>query len=169
MPRRVLAALATFVWLTGAPSCGPRVDLAQAVTVTDVFSGYYDVGVVAGENKLVPSITFRLKNVAPDPISSVQLTVAYWADGSDGENESLLVRGVGDAGLEPNASTAPITVRGSYGFTTPGARADIFTHSMYRDYTAKVFAKQGGKIVRLGEFKIDRRIIPHASGEAGRQ
>jgi hypothetical protein len=34
---------------------------------------------------------------------------------------------------------------------------------MFKDFTAKVFAKRGGKIVKLGEFKIDRRIIPHSA------
>jgi hypothetical protein len=169
MTRRFLAALATFVCLTGAASCGPRVELAKALAVTDVLTGYYDVGVVDGLNKLVPSITFRLRNTSADPISGVQLTVAYWEVGADGENESLLVRGIGGTALEPGASTEPITVRATKGYTTEGARADIFTHSMYRGFIAKVFAKQGGRIVPLGEFKTDPRLIPAAPPEAGRQ
>jgi hypothetical protein len=169
MTRRSLAALATFVWLTGASSCGPRVDLAKALVVSDLLSGYHDVGVVDGLNKLVPSITFRLRNEAADPLSGVQLTVAFWEVGADGENESLLVRGIGDTGLEAGASTDPITVRATKGYTTEGARADIFTHSLYRGFIAKVFAKQGGRIVPLGEFKIDPRLIPAAPREAGRQ
>lgn len=169
MPRRLLAALVTLVWLTGASSCGPRVELAKAIAVTDVLSGYHDVGVVDGLNKLVPSITFKLRNVSANPISGVQLTIAYWEVGADGENESLLVRGIGDTALEPGASTEPITVRATKGYTTEGARADIFTHSMYRGFIAKLFAKQGGRIVPLGEFKTDPRLIPAAPREAGRQ
>lgn len=169
MTRRLLASLATCILLAGASSCGPGVDLAKALTVTDVFTGYYDAGVVDGLNKLVPNITFRLRNAAADPISAVQLTVAFWQIGDDGEKESQLVRGIGDAGLEPGASTDPINVRGAVGYTYAGARADMFTNSQFRGFVAKVFAKQGGRIVPLGEFKIDPRIIPAAPREAGRQ
>lgn len=156
-------------WLTGATSCGSGLDLAKALVVTDVFTGYHDAGVVNGLNKLVPSITFKLRNAAADPVESVQLTVAFWEEGADGETESLLVRGIGEAGLEPGASTDPINVRGTFGYTYEGARAEMFTNSRYRGFIAKLFAKQGGRIVPIGQLKIDPRIIPAAPHEAGRQ
>ena len=34
----------------------------EALEVTDVSTGWYDAGVVDGKNKLVPSLTFRLRN-----------------------------------------------------------------------------------------------------------
>jgi hypothetical protein len=158
-----------FVWLAGASSCGSRVDLAKVLEVTDVLTGYHDAGVVNGLNKLVPSVAFKLRNTGADPVDSVQLTVAFWEEGADGETESLLVRGIGETGLEPGASTDTINVRGTFGYTYEGARADMFTNSRYRGFIAKLFAKQGGRIVPIGQLKIDPRIIPAAPHEAGRQ
>jgi len=63
MTRRTVGILLAAI-LFSSVSCGPRVDLATALSVTDVFSGYYDFGIVNGLNKLVPSISFRLKNAA---------------------------------------------------------------------------------------------------------
>ena len=44
------------VLVAGSISCGPRVDLKQALQVTDVSTGWFDAGIVDGKNKLVPSI-----------------------------------------------------------------------------------------------------------------
>ena len=48
-------------------------DLKSAARLTDVTTGWFDAGVTEdGKNKLVPSITFRLKNSASQPLGSVQ-------------------------------------------------------------------------------------------------
>ena len=65
--------------------------------------------------------------------------------------------------MRVGATSDPILVRSGVGYTIAQARAELFTNSMFKDFTAKVFAKRGGKIVKLGEFKIDRRIIPHSA------
>ncbi len=152
-----LLALAAF-----ASACGPSVDLAN-LKVTDVFSGWYDYGVVNNLNKLVPSISFRLQNTGPVPADEVDLTVSFWTDGADGEWDAKEVAGIGDKAVAPGASTDPILIRADAGYTSEAARADFFSNSVFKDVTAKVFAKRGGKIVPLGTFKLDRRVIPHAT------
>jgi hypothetical protein len=148
--------------LSGA--CGPPIDLSKAVEVTDVFSGWYDDGVLDGRNHLLPTITFKLHNTGSEPIAGVQLIVAFWEDGADGEFDSQVVRGIGSDALAPGVSTDPIYVRDPKGYTLEGARAAFFEHSMFKDFTVKVFASRSGKIVPLGEFKVERRILPHISG-----
>ena len=45
-------------------SCSKPVDLPKALEVTDVTTGYFDAGIVEGnKNKIVPTISFRLKNI----------------------------------------------------------------------------------------------------------
>ncbi|MBA2259159.1 MAG: hypothetical protein H0W18_09700, partial [Acidobacteria bacterium] len=61
------------------PACS-QVDLKQALQVTDVSTGWYDFGVVDGKNKLVPSITFRLRKPADVRLSSVALNVVFRKD-----------------------------------------------------------------------------------------
>jgi len=145
-----------------ATACAPNVDLSKALTLTDMLSGYYDHGVRDGKPWLPPSITFRLHNISDRTIGPLQLTVAFWREGEDGEWNSVLIQGVGSEGLKPGASTEPLTIRSKIGFTLAGTRDDFFGHSLFRDVTAKMFAKRSGRIFPLGAFKMERRIIPHA-------
>jgi hypothetical protein len=39
-------------------------------------------------------------------------------------------------------------------------------HSQFRDAVAKLFAKRSGTIVPLGEYPIDRQILPNTAGPA---
>jgi len=145
-----------------SPGCAPAPDLTK-LQLAETFTGWYDFGVVGGLNKLVPSLSFRLKNTGSVPVDAIQLTVSFWQEGADGEQDSAEVKGVGAQAIPPNASGDPILVRSTVGYTTEGPRADIFTNPKYKDWLVKVFAKRSGKIVPIGELKIDRRIIPQAA------
>lgn len=160
--RPFLAAALALLLAASGSACGPSdAELLKTVAVTEVLGGWYDFGVVTAGNKLVPSITFKLQNTGSRPLSNVQVMVSFWLAGADGETDSTQVRGIGDA-IAPGATTEPIQVNSSYGFTIAAPRAEAFTNALFKDATAKVFGKRGGKIVPLGEFKLERRIIPHA-------
>jgi hypothetical protein len=159
--RRLGRTLALLLLLAGPAACGPPINLQEAVVVTDVFTGWYDNGIKDGKNHLVPSITFRLKNQSERPLSSVQLTMDFWLEDGDGPQDSALVRGIGSDALAAGASTEPITVRFTWGYTLEGPRAEFFDHSQFRDATVKMFARRSGSIANFGEFKVDRRLIPH--------
>lgn len=162
MRKTWLVALALLSALIVSPACGPTVDLSTALEVTDVLDGYYDAGLKGGWNYLVPSISFRLHNKSNQKIGPVQVTVAYWQDGADGEWDSIVAQGVRAEGLAPGASTESLLARApNVGFRLEGPRQTLFGHSMFKDVTARVFASQAGKIHKLGEFKIERTIIPH--------
>jgi hypothetical protein len=166
MPRRLVAPAALGAALAVA-SCS-TVNLTEAIEVTDVISGYYDNGMKDGMNHLVPMITFSLKNTTDQPLNSVQLTVAFWAEGKDGELDSRQVVGIGGTAVQPGQSTDSITVRSSVGFTLAQPRAELFTHPEFVDWTVKMFARRSGRIFAIGEFKVDRRLIPQAVKDAGR-
>ena len=145
--------------LVGA-SCGPPIDL-KALEVTEAFTGYYDNGIKDGWNHLIPSISFRLKNNGAVPITDVWLGVSYWVDGDDGEKDSRQVLGIGHDALAPGASTNPILVRPDHGYRLQGPRSTLFDNSNFKDMSVRLFGKRSGKILRLGEFKIERRVLPH--------
>ncbi len=53
-------AVAALVLSLGAAGCGaPDVDVAKVVKVADITTGWFDVGIVDGQNKLVPSAVVR--------------------------------------------------------------------------------------------------------------
>ena len=64
-------ALTLAVGLVGG---GKPVDVKQVLHVTYISTGYHDAGVVEGRNKLVPSVSFKLRKSTND---SVQPR-AYW-------------------------------------------------------------------------------------------
>ena len=166
MPRSWLKVVALAGVLAAATSCSPNVNLAEALNTSDVFTGWYDNGVKDGLNHLVPSISFRLHNKGTQPVNQVQLTVSFWQVGADGEWDAKEVRGIDQAVLPPGASTDPILVRADVGYTLEQPRAELFSHSQYKDAIVKLFAKRGGQVVALGEHTIDRRILPHVASSA---
>jgi hypothetical protein len=167
MVRRLVCIASVMFALLGAGSCA-SIDLSRAVAVTDVLTGWYDWGIKDGLNKLVPSITFKLTNTGTRPLDGVQVTAAFWIDGADGPNDDKQVQAISTEAIAPGAATEAITIRSDFGYTYEGARADMFTNSSFKDVTARLFAKRGGKIVRIGEFKLDRRLLPHAAQAPGR-
>jgi hypothetical protein len=165
----IRSAVALLVGLTlfATTACGPQADLTK-LEIAETFSGYYDWGVVRdgpdkGQNKLVPSVSFRLKNNTGIAIDHVAMTVSFWPEGADGEKDSKEVPGIGGTAVEPGGLSDPILVRSEVGYTTPVARHELFEHSGFKDFVVKFFAKRGGKIVPLGEVKVDRRIIPQTT------
>jgi hypothetical protein len=166
MPRRPLGLLVLALGLAVPAGCSGDIDLKQALAVTDIFSGYYDNGFKDGKPHLVPNLTFRLKNQSATEIPSIEIDVAFWQEGRDAESDSVQVKAFASGGLAPGATSEPMTVRARWGYTLDGAKEDFFINSLFKDFIAKMFAKRSGRIFPLGEFRLDRRIIPHQSSPA---
>jgi hypothetical protein len=157
--RLLLVRAALCVALAAASSCS-EVDLKTAVQIADVSSGYYDAGLTPeGLNKLVPSLTFTVRNGADTPLSSVDMVALFWQVGKDAEMDELVVKVIGGDAVAPGASSEPVVLRASVGYTTGGPRAELFGHPNFLDITAKLFVKRGGRIMPAGEYKIDRKIL----------
>lgn len=151
--RTILAACALLI---GA--CSPAVDLKQHVQVQDVSSGWYDVGVVDGKNKLVPSVTFRLHRPPNVDLSSVSLNLVFKA--ADGrEHDDVFVQRVN---FKDNGETDPITVRSQTGYTgdPPQSRADMLKHSNFVDMDVEIFARQtSSQWVPLHKLRVARLLL----------
>lgn len=159
-PGAALTAFVTVTILCGS-ACGPPVDLKQDLQVVDVSTGWFDTGIVGGKNKLVPSITFALKNVSDHPVTSVQLNLAFWRPGEDGEFDDAFLAGAIDRkGLAPGAQTPTMTLRGKVGYTSEAPRAEMLAHRMFVDASARIFVKGGSaQWTLLGEFPVERRLL----------
>jgi hypothetical protein len=156
---RLAAAAIAVIAALGASACGPTGNVSQ-LEFTDVVTGYHDEGVVNGENKIVPQISFRLKNAGPDPLGGVQLNVHFFADGSDGNMDEQMPR-TGSDGIAAQQTTEPLTVRSKVGYTSQQSRADMMQNSQFRDIKIRVFAKSGSsQWSRIGDFTVDRTLLP---------
>src|SRR3954464_9876867 len=74
--RRSSLALVLVVPLLLA-ACSKPVDLKQGLQVTDLSGGYHDAGFVDGRNKIVPSLTFRIKKSTDDSLRPLSLNVVF--------------------------------------------------------------------------------------------
>ena len=65
-------------------ACGPAVDLTKGLQILDVSTGWFDAGIVNGQNKLVPAISFKLKNVSDQKLTVLQVNVLFKRDQRSG-------------------------------------------------------------------------------------
>ena len=140
--------------------CGTPVDLKQALQVTDFAGGWYDAGVVAGKNKLVPSVSFRIKKNADVSVNPLALNVLFRA--ADGQESSIdqdvFVQRVEFQG----DSTAPVIVRPENGYLGDGdqSRAQMLQNSQFRDMRVTVFGKHSSSTwVELARYDIPRQLL----------
>lgn len=147
----------------GASACGGGdVDIARALQVTEVTSGWFDAGIVEdGKNKLVPSISFRLKNTHQSEITSVQMFAKFLRVGETDEwGTPPYVRAIGPDGLAPGAATEPLVLRSNLGYTGQQPRAQMLRNRNFVDARVELFAKyRANNWVKLGEYRIDRQLL----------
>lgn len=157
-PARRFAAAASVVGAIAAGSCGPRVDVRQALQVTDVTTGWFDAGIVNGKNKLVPSIAFRLKNGAPQVVGSVQLNIIFVVP-PDWEDDTYL-RAIGSDGLPPGGASDRFVVRAKHGYTGEQPRAEMLQNSRFQDARVRIQVKHASnQWVQLAEFPVERQLL----------
>jgi hypothetical protein len=135
-------------------------DVQKDLKITDVDTGWYDAGIVEGQNKIVPSVTFRIQNVSQEAIEDVQINAIFRRVNEPEAWGDRLVRGVGDAGLAPGAAGNPLVVRSERGYTGTEARLQMLKNSNFIDAKVELFGKHGSRNwVKMAEFPIDRELI----------
>ncbi len=144
-----------------AAACGPTVDVSKGLQVTVVDTGWYDAGIVNGQNKLVPSVTFRLKNVSDQRLSTLQINALFRRVTEKDEWGSGFVTAAGSSGITPGAETAPLTIRSPLGYTgSDQSRQEMLANSHFVDAKVELFAKYGStQWKKVGEYSISRRLI----------
>lgn len=148
--------------IVAVPACTTRtIDLPKALEVTDVSSGYLDAGIVDGKNKLVPTISIRLKNLDNQPIASVQMLARFAVVGDTQElGSGPFVRAIGPEGLAPGQTGSPVVMKIDVGYTSEAPRAQMFTHSLFKDVRVKLFAKYAAQDwAPMGEYPIARQLL----------
>jgi hypothetical protein len=156
MRTRLMACVVIAVLLA---ACGAR-EVEKDLSITDVHTGWYDVGIVDGQNKLVPSISLKLQNVSQELISRVQINAVFRRMGEDKEWDAHFVRGIGPDGLAPGAKGSELVLRSERGYLGPQSRLQMLQNREFVDARVQIFAKHGSRTwVKLGEFTIDRQLL----------
>ncbi len=157
-PLATLFALGLLASALSSAACAKPIDLKQTTQITDVSTGWFDAGIVDGKNKLIPSVTFRIKKNPGVDLSSLSLNVVFKAIGDEDHSDDVFVQKVDFSG----DATPPITVRSQFGYTgdPPQTRAEMLKNSHFRDMEAQIFAKQSAsQWVELHGVKITRLLL----------
>jgi hypothetical protein len=155
------ASLLICLLALAASACGgPTIDLKTALQVQDVSTGWLDQGVVNGQNKIVPSVTFKFKNVSNQTISTLQGNVIFRRVGENDELGNGFVRVTGTEGLAASASSQTLNVSSQHGYTSTETRAQMLQNTLFVDAHVQVFAKYGStQWTLIGEYPVERRVI----------
>jgi hypothetical protein len=158
MAKRLLLCLCTALLIAG---CSRNREIEKELQIVDVRTGWYDAGVVEGDkNKLVPSISLKIKNSAAEQISGVQVNAIFRRVGEQEAWGEHFVTAVNRDGLPGGATGGAIVLRSNLGYTGSESRLTMLQNSQFIDARVEIFGKQGSRTwVKLGEFQIERKLL----------
>jgi hypothetical protein len=156
---RVRTALVA-LFSVAAFGCGPKVDLTKGLQVVDTSTGWSDKGIVDGQNKIVPSISFTLKNVSDQSLVVLDVNARFHQVGVDVDWDTDLVNVAGSEGLAPGTTSKRFTIDSKQGYKSTDTRAEMLTNSHFVDAKVELFAKYGNtQWTRIGDYAITRQLI----------
>jgi hypothetical protein len=158
---RASARLLLILAIVSSAACGPTIDLTKGLQVSIVNSGWYDLGIVNGQNKLVPTVIFTLQNTSDQKLVTLQINALFRRVSEDTEWGSGFMTAAGSQGLAPGATTDPITIKSQLGYTgSEQSRMEMLQNSHFVDAKVELFGKYGStQWVRLGSFPITRQLL----------
>lgn len=156
------AACLALLLAVAVGACGPAVDLSKGLEVQRVSTGWFDAGIVDGKAKLVPSITFTLKNTSDQTLRVLQVNAVFHRV-SEPKDEwgNAFLTAAGSDGLKPGSSTGPITIRSNLGYTGSDQTRDEMLHnSHFVDATVDLSAKYGStQWMKIAQSPIERTLL----------
>ena len=158
---RASVRLLLLLALASTAACGPTVDLTKGLEVTVVNSGWFDLGIVNGQSKLVPTIVFTLRNTSDQKLVTLQINALFRRVTENTEWGSGFLTVAGSQGLAPAATSDPITIKSQLGYTgSEQSRQEMLQNSQFVDAKVEVFAKYGStQWVKIGAFPITRQLM----------
>jgi predicted transglutaminase-like cysteine proteinase len=153
----LLAVLAMF-----SANCGSSVEAVAALEPVDVVTGWFDDGIVEGQkNKLVPSVTLKLRNKSNEELQSIQINAIFRRVGEQemwGEYFGWAIPR--NPALAAGAETVPLVMRSALGYTGTQPRMQMLQNKEFVDAKVEIFLKQGSKVwAKLAEYPIQRQLL----------
>ena len=160
IPGRAVLLLAGLAVCLSAVACTRTREVEKDLKLVDVSTGWYDAGVVNGQNKLVPSITLQLQNVSSEDISRVQINAIFRRVGEEQAWGEHFVRAIGSDGLAAGKRGSKLVFRSTLGYTGTQSRQLMLQNREFVDAKVDVFGKHGSRTwVKIGEFQVDRQLV----------
>lgn len=158
--RILVASLVGLSVATGLTACRRQVDPATLLEPLEVVTGWFDAGIEDGKNKLVPSISLKLRNKSDQSVRSVQINAIFRRVGEAemwGEHFGWAIE---REPLQPGQTTKPLVLRSALGYTGEQPRMQILQHSQFVDAKVDLFLRRGSQAwSKLAEFPIERQLL----------
>jgi hypothetical protein len=163
LSRSVAAGLAFCLTALVVSGCARTRNVEEDLKLVDVKTGWYDAGIVDGQNKIVPSITLKLQNISDESISRVQVWAVFRRANEDKTWGEHFVRAIGPEGLDPGKTGNSLVLRSTLGYTGSQSRAQLLQNREFVDAKVNVFGKHGSRTwIKMGEYTIDRHLLAPA-------
>ena len=124
--------------------CGASVDAVASLEPIDVTTGWFDDGLVAGgKNKLVPSVSMKLRNKSGAPLESIQINAIFRRVGEKemwGEYFGWAIPRTEP--LAPGAETKLLVMRSTLGYTGTQARMQMLQNHEFVDAKVEIYVKK---------------------------
>ena len=154
-----LAAVA----LTGilSISCGASEEAVAALEPLDVVTGWFDAGIIeGGKNKLVPSVSLKLRNRSDEPIRSVQVNAIFRRVGEQEMWGEYFGWAIPREPLPAGATTNALVMRSTLGYTSDQPRMQMLQNKEFIDTKVEIYLKQGSRVwAKLAEYPIQRQLL----------
>lgn len=160
MRARVLV-VASCLALIAAAGCGPKVDPVAALEPVEVVTGWFDAGIIdGGKNKLVPSVTLKLRNKSAESIRSVQINAIFRRVGEMEMWGEHFGWAVPREGLAPGDVSQELVLQSALGYTGDQPRLVMLQNSQFVDAKVELFVKQGSQTwTKLAEYPVQRQLL----------
>ena len=160
-PGRSVALLLALASLAAQVACRPSIDPIAVLEPVDVVTGWFDAGIVeGGKNKLVPSVSLKLRNKSSEPVRSIQINAIFRRVGETemwGEHFGWAVQ---RSGLPPGELTDQLVLQSALGYTSDTPRLQMLQNSQFVDAKVELFLKQGSQVwAKLAEYPIQRQLL----------
>lgn len=137
-----------------------HVDLATSVRVEDVAGGWSVTTAGDGRTRLLPTVSFQLRNVSTEPLASVQVNVIFRRVGEQDVWSDVVRYAINTRALASGIATEPIVAQAPIGYTGDDATSTLLNHSEFVDSAVSIYARHGAEgWTYLGEYPLPRQIV----------
>ena len=142
-------------------SCGASEGAVAALEPLDVITGWFDAGIVeGGKNKLVPSVTLKLRNKSDEPIRSVQVNAIFRRVGEQEMWGEYFGWAIPREPLAAGAQTNTLVMRSTLGYTGPQPLMQMLQNKDFVDAKVEIYLKRGSRVwAKLAEYPIQRQLL----------
>jgi hypothetical protein len=156
------AAIMAGIVTVSSYGCGASVDAVAALEPVDVVTGWFDEGILEdGKNKLVPSVSLKLRNKSGEELKSIQVNAIFRRVGEQemwGEYFGWAIPR--EPVLAAGAETGPLVMRSTLGYTGTQPRMQMLQNQEFIDAKVEIFLKQGSQVwAKLAEYPIQRQLL----------